>query len=47
MKLIFEYIKKYKATYIGVVIIFIIGLFIGAIISFRTSEDERNEIGIG
>ena len=44
MKLIFEYIKKYKATYIGVVIIFIIGLFIGAIISFRTSEDERNEI---
>ena len=44
MKLIFEYIKKYKATYIGVVIIFIIGLFIGAIISFRTSENERDEI---
>lgn len=44
MKLIFEYIKKYKITYIGVVIIFIIGLFIGLIISFRTSEDDKKEI---
>ena len=40
MKLIFEYIKKYKLTYIGIVIIFIIGLFIGLVISFRTSEDD-------
>lgn len=44
MKLIFEYIKKYKLTYIGIVIIFIIGLFIGLVISFRTSEDEKLEI---
>lgn len=44
MKLIFEYIKKYKVTYIGVVIIFIIGLLIGGVISFRTSSDEKTEI---
>lgn len=44
MKLIFEYIKKYRATYIGIVIIFIIGLFIGFMISFKTSGDEKEEI---
>lgn len=44
MKLIFEYIKKYKLTYIGIVIIFIIGMLIGIVLSFRTSDDEKQEI---
>ena len=44
MKLIIEYIKRYKITYIGIVIIFIVGLFIGVIVSFKTGNDEKMEI---
>ena len=44
MKLIIEYIKRYKITYIGIVIIFIVGLFIGVIVSFKTGNNEKMEI---
>ena len=44
IKLIIEYIKRYKITYIGIVIIFIVGLFIGVIVSFKTGNDEKMEI---
>lgn len=44
MKLIFEYIKKYKITYIGVVLIFIIGMIIGVCMCFKVTENEKQEI---
>lgn len=44
MKLILEYIKKYKLTYILIMIIFIIGLLVGVAFSFKTNEAEKLEI---
>lgn len=44
MKLIFEYIKKYKITYIGVIVIFIIGMIIGVCMCFKVTENEKQEI---
>lgn len=44
MKLILEYIKKYKLTYILITIIFIIGLLVGIAFSFKTNEAEKLEI---
>ena len=44
MKLILEYIKKYKFTYIGIIIIFIFGIILGAVVSFQTSSDDKTEI---
>ena len=44
MKLILEYIKKYKLTYIGIIIVFIVGILIGIIVSFKTSESDKIEI---
>ena len=44
MKLILEYIKKYKFTYIGIIIIFIVGIIIGVIVSFKTPDSDKEEI---
>ena len=44
MKLIFEYIKKYKVTYIGVILIFVIGIILGIGITFKIPNNEKTEI---
>ena len=44
MKLILEYIKKYKFTYIGIIVIFIIGVVFGIVVSFKTSDNDKTEI---
>ena len=44
MKLIIEYIKKYKVTYIGVVLIFIVGIILGICVTFKIPNNEKTEI---
>ena len=39
-----EYIKKYKVTYISVILTFIIGVIIGVFITFKIPENEKNDI---
>lgn len=36
-----EYIKKYKATYISVAVIFLIGIGIGIFVAFKIPEKEK------
>lgn len=44
MSFIIQYIKKYKVTYISVVLIFIIGTIIGICVAFKVPLNEKNEI---
>lgn len=44
MKVFFEYIKKYKITYISTIIVFIIGILIGLVFVFKISDNEKNEV---
>ncbi len=44
MKFIIDYIKRYKVTYISVVLIFIIGVAIGICITFKVSQCDKQEI---
>ena len=44
MKLIIEYVKKYKVTYIGVVLVFIVGIILGICVTFKISNNEKIEI---
>ncbi len=39
-----EYIKKYKVTYISVVITFIIGLILGIFVTFKIPSKDKIEI---
>ena len=39
-----EYIKKYKVTYISVVITFIIGICLGIFVTFKMPENEKNNV---
>lgn len=44
MKIFIEYIKRYKITYFSVVIIFILGMLLGLLLSFKISTDDKKEI---
>ena len=39
-----EYIKKYKVTYISVIVTFIIGTCIGIFVTFKIPKDEKNKV---
>ena len=39
-----EYIKKYKVTYISVVVTFIVGSLIGIFVTFKIPKNEKNNI---
>ena len=39
-----EYIKKYKVTYISVVITFVIGICIGIFVTFKMPENEKKDL---
>ena len=39
-----EYIKKYRLTYISVILLFLIGVILGIFISFKVPEKDRNNI---
>jgi len=44
MKYIINYIKKYRITYISVVLIFVLGMIIGLLITFKIPENDKIEI---
>ncbi len=44
MKFIFDYIKRYKVTYISVVLIFIIGAIIGIFVTFKIPQNDKQQI---
>ena len=39
-----EYIKKYKVTYISVVVTFLIGICIGIFVTFKIPESDKLEV---
>lgn len=44
MRFVLDYIRKYKVTYISIIVIFLIGIVIGCILLVRTPENQKNEI---
>ena len=44
MKFILEYIKKYKITYISIVVIFLIGIIIGNILMIKLPINQKEEL---
>lgn len=44
MRLILGYIRKYKITYISIIVIFILGIILGGIVLSNISSDQTNEI---
>lgn len=44
MKFIIDYIKRYRVTYISVVLIFIIGIIIGICVTFKIPQNDKQEI---
>ncbi len=39
-----EYIKKYKVTYISVIVTFIIGILIGIFVTFKIPEKDKTDV---
>ncbi|MCI8308880.1 MAG: hypothetical protein HFJ45_01395 [Clostridia bacterium] len=39
-----EYIKRYKATYISVIAIFLLGTIAGIFVTFKIPEKDKKEI---
>lgn len=39
-----EYIKRYKVTYISVIVAFLIGTVIGIFVTFKIPSQEKKEI---
>ena len=39
-----EYIKKYKVTYISVIVTFLVGLCIGIFVAFKMPEKEKSNV---
>jgi len=42
--ILIEYIKKYKVTYISVIVTFLIGTLLGIFVTFKMPEKERNDV---